>query len=86
MRQGKIYKGREGYGKQKRKGWEVGILKEWEVGEIGGNCKTMLNKGLIRLQGGRQEIKKRSENLYIKEPVRCTNLCFLVFFLFVQQS
>ena len=42
MRQGKIYKGREGYGKQKRKGWEVGILKEWEVGEIGGNCKTML--------------------------------------------
>ena len=43
MRQGKIYRGREGYGSQKRKGWEVGILKEWEVGEIGENCATMVN-------------------------------------------
>ena len=43
MRQGKIHRGREGYGKQKRKGWEVGILKEWKVGEIGENCTTMIN-------------------------------------------
>ena len=35
MTQGKIYRGREGDGKQKRKGCGAGILKEWEVGEIG---------------------------------------------------
>ena len=35
MTQSKIYRDREGYRKQKRKGWEAGILKEWEVGEIG---------------------------------------------------
>ena len=35
MTQGKIYRGREGYGRQKRKGWEAGIQKGWKVGEIG---------------------------------------------------
>ena len=43
MTQGKIYRGRDGYGEQKRKGWKVGILNEWEVGEIEGNCTTMLH-------------------------------------------
>ena len=88
MTQGKIYRGRDGHGRQKRKGWEVGILKGWEVGEIGGNCATMVNilRSKSSLMGARQEVEKRGENLYIKEPVRCFNLCFLVFFLFIQQS
>lgn len=48
---------KEGYGRQNRKGWELGILKECEVGEIGGNCATMVNI-LQSKKGLREEDKK----------------------------
>ena len=33
----------EGYGRRTRKGQEVGVLTEWEVGEIGENYTTVPN-------------------------------------------
>ena len=86
MRQDKWRK--EGYGRQNRKGWEVGILKEWEVGEIGGNCATMVDI-LQSKKGLREEDKKLKKAVRIctlRNHLADTNLCFLVFFLFIQQS
>ena len=34
----------KGYSGQKRKEWQVGVLKGWEAGEIEGNYATMLNR------------------------------------------
>lgn len=42
---------REGYGRLKRNEREVEALKGREVGEIGGNCKTMLNVGSQEKKG-----------------------------------
>ena len=56
-------RGREGYGRRERKGWEAGVLRELEVGE---KCET-LNQFFLIQQCIRILSKTRTQNIFVQE-------------------
>ena len=57
----------KGYSGQKRKEWQVGVLKGWEAGEIEGSYATMLNiLQLKRDTGRRRKPRKKGWELVMQ--------------------
>lgn len=57
----------EGIQWQKRKEWQVGVLKGWEAGEIEGNYATLLNiLQLKRATGRRRKPRKKGWELVMQ--------------------